>query len=312
MGAGVLAGILLAASGGVVNALDAQAASAQLAAPAADAVTDAATGVGVESSDVPLLDRELDARDVVHLTQTSRSGARAALADGEGVAFGVVVDGEKREITTQEATLADALGQAGIVLNWDDSVDADLSAAPEAGATVTIERGTIETVTEDVTTAYASETRETSALDKGETRVVQVGVDGRAQVTSQVQLLDGAEVARTQLLSVELSAAVPEIIEVGTRVGSAKLYTLGQFMSAGVINWGGYKFTYYSQQVLPGGGLSIPGRHVNADGYVADGDGYIVLASSAAKGSVIDTPFGYRGKVYDRGTVGNHYDVYVR
>ena len=78
------------------------------------------------------------------------------------------------------------------------------------------------------------------------------------------------------------------------------------------MNWGGYKFTYYSQSVLPGGGLSIPGRHINADGYVSDGDGYIVLASSAPKGSVINTPFGYQGKVYDRGTVGNHYDVYIR
>lgn len=105
---------------------------------------------------------------------------------------------------------------------------------------------------------------------------------------------------------------MPEIIEVGTRVGPAKEYTLSQFMSAGVINWGGYKFTYYSQQVLPGGGLSIPGRHVNADGYVADGDGYIVLANSAPKGTIINTPFGYQGKVYDRGTVGNHYDVYIR
>ena len=88
--------------------------------------------------------------------------------------------------------------------------------------------------------------------------------------------------------------------------------SLSQFMFDGVVYWGGYKFTYYSQSVLPGGGLSIPGRHVNADGYVADGDGYIVLAGSAPKGTVYDTPFGYKGKIYDRGTSGNHLDVYIR
>ena len=88
--------------------------------------------------------------------------------------------------------------------------------------------------------------------------------------------------------------------------------SLSQFMFDGVVYWGGYKFTYYSQSVLPGGGLSIPGRHVNADGYVADGDGYIVLAGSAPKGTVYDTPFGYKGKIYDRGTYGNHLDVYIR
>lgn len=88
--------------------------------------------------------------------------------------------------------------------------------------------------------------------------------------------------------------------------------SLSQFMFDGVVYSGGYKFTYYSQSVLPGGGLSIPGRHVNADGFVSDGDGYIVLAGSAPLGTVYDTPFGYKGKIYDRGTFGNHLDVYVQ
>lgn len=98
----------------------------------------------------------------------------------------------------------------------------------------------------------------------------------------------------------------------GGASSTSALYTLRQFKSAGIINWEGYKFTYYSQSVLPGGGLKIPGRHVNEGGYVADGDGYIVLANDSPKGTVINTPFGYQGKVYDRGTYGNHYDVYIK
>lgn len=94
-------------------------------------------------------------------------------------------------------------------------------------------------------------------------------------------------------------------------VGTAQ-YTLEQFMFSGAIEWGGYKFTYYSQQVLPGQGLEVPGRHVTETGYVADGDGFIVLAGSAPKGTVYPTPFGAQGKIYDRGTVGNHLDVYIR
>jgi type II secretory pathway pseudopilin PulG len=88
-------------------------------------------------------------------------------------------------------------------------------------------------------------------------------------------------------------------------------YTYGQFMTMGVINWGGFKFTYYSQSVLPGGGLNIPGRHTSG-GFVRDGEGYIVLAGSAAKGTVYNTPFGSPGKIYDRGTTGNHLDVYTQ
>ncbi len=89
-------------------------------------------------------------------------------------------------------------------------------------------------------------------------------------------------------------------------------FTLADLMSMGVINWGGYRFTYYSQEVLPGPGLSIPGRHVNENGFVADEDGFIVLANDAPKGTVFPTPFGNDGKVYDRGTAGNHLDVYTK
>lgn len=97
---------------------------------------------------------------------------------------------------------------------------------------------------------------------------------------------------------------------------SAQIYTLSEFRWRGIINWSGYKFTYYSQSVLPGGGLNIPGRHVDSRGYVADKDGYIVLASNKniPRGTVINTPFGAKGKVYDRcaGCTVNWYDVYIR
>ena len=83
-----------------------------------------------------------------------------------------------------------------------------------------------------------------------------------------------------------------------------------EFMVAGVVYSNGYKYTYYSQSVLPGGGLNIPGRHVSG-GFVRDGNGYIVLANDAPKGTIIETPFG-TGMVYDRGTYGSHIDVYVQ
>lgn len=94
------------------------------------------------------------------------------------------------------------------------------------------------------------------------------------------------------------------------------IYSLDQFIRDGRIKWGGYEWTYYSQRVLPGGGLNIPGRHVNAYGYVSDKDGYIVLASPSAwgnvKGNVYNTPFGFKGKVYDVNAGGTSLDVYIR
>lgn len=82
--------------------------------------------------------------------------------------------------------------------------------------------------------------------------------------------------------------------------------------SKGVVYYAGHRETYYSQRVLPGGGLKIPGRHVNAsDGTVRDADGYICVASSDLEmGTVVETSLG-TGKVYDSGCASGTIDIYV-
>ena len=92
-------------------------------------------------------------------------------------------------------------------------------------------------------------------------------------------------------------------------------YSPDEFRHSGVISWGGYQWTYYSELILPGNGLNIPGRHTTEDGYVCDGDGYIVLAADLnmlPRYSVVETPFGREGKVYDTGCAYGVLDVYVR
>ena len=85
-----------------------------------------------------------------------------------------------------------------------------------------------------------------------------------------------------------------------------------QFQEDGVEFWNGYYWTYYSELALPGEDLDIPGRYTDHDGYVCDENNYICLASdSLPRGTVVSTPFGKDGKVYDCGC-GNDYvlDVY--
>ena len=89
-------------------------------------------------------------------------------------------------------------------------------------------------------------------------------------------------------------------------------YSPRYFRRMGVIRWNGWRWTWYSQRVLPGGGLKIPGRHVDGKGYVCDKNGYICLASGKLrKGTIVRTPFGKSGKVYDCGCAANTLDVYV-
>ena len=85
------------------------------------------------------------------------------------------------------------------------------------------------------------------------------------------------------------------------------------FKQMGRIYGNGYWFTWYSEKVLPGRGLTIPGRH--SDGYyVRDEDEYIVLASpdleKIPKGTVMETPLGW-GKVYDHNPKDYSIDVYT-
>lgn len=86
-----------------------------------------------------------------------------------------------------------------------------------------------------------------------------------------------------------------------------------EFQFLGVVEDDGVRYTWYSQNVLPGGGLTelnANGRHVEG-GYVVDGDGYIAVASSDyEKGTVIETPFG-TAKVYDSGCESGVVDVYT-
>lgn len=89
-------------------------------------------------------------------------------------------------------------------------------------------------------------------------------------------------------------------------------YSPYDLQTIGVISWGGYRYTYYSENVLPGYGLQIEGRYTDEYGFVCDGEGYICVASSSLPwGTIVDTPFGRAGKVYDSGCAWDVIDVYV-
>lgn len=81
----------------------------------------------------------------------------------------------------------------------------------------------------------------------------------------------------------------------------------------GVVYFNGHKETYYSQKVLPGGGLRIPGRHVAEDGTIRDEEGYICVAADwnyLPYGATVLTSLG-PARVYDTGCDYGVVDIYV-
>ena len=81
----------------------------------------------------------------------------------------------------------------------------------------------------------------------------------------------------------------------------------------GAMNFNGHRETYYSEKVLPGNGLRIPGRHVADDGTIRDENGFICVAADPAflaRGTVLITSLG-PAKVYDCGCAYGTVDIYV-
>ena len=84
-------------------------------------------------------------------------------------------------------------------------------------------------------------------------------------------------------------------------------------LSRGALYFNGHRETYYSEKVLPGPSLAIPGRHVADDGTIRDEDGFICVAADPAfypKYSILITSVG-PAKVYDSGCDYGTIDIYT-
>lgn len=90
------------------------------------------------------------------------------------------------------------------------------------------------------------------------------------------------------------------------------IYSAAWFKQAGVFHYNGYKWTWYSETALPGGGLNIAGRHLDEQNYVCDENGRIVVAcGSLPKGTIISSPLGKECIVLDSCPTSGVIDVYT-
>ena len=192
-------------------------------------------------------------------------------------------------------------------------------------------------VTDELTTTEESSSLNESSLKEDSEMPESSAGDSSSKIcdSSEVQKIEQIEEAYTEANSnqsyfepeivsetqPELGAPIeenkPTIIEespteLGEPITTDAAYAPYDLYNQGRLYYGNYQYTWYSERVLPGYGLAIDGRHTDADGFVCDGDGYICVASSSLnKGTVVDTPFGRQGKVYDSGCDWGTIDVYV-
>lgn len=178
-------------------------------------------------------------------------------------------------------------------------------------------------------TTYDSSTKklETAAEtnDTSEVAINQMLEEKRAAEEAEKERLRQEEEARLEAERVAAEeaaaqeAAAQEAIEVSQQIAQTEAesssYESGSngvlTKSGGVNYYNGQKETYYSQRVLPGGGLDIPGRHVASDGTIRDENNYIVVASDRqSKGETGTCSLG-EYKVYDTGVGHDGIDIYT-
>lgn len=164
-----------------------------------------------------------------------------------------------------------------------------------------------------VTTQLTTEVTTTKKVEETTEEITEVTTEQVTEKPTEVTTVKPTTtVKQTTTKPVETTKSKETEAQITKSKTSEALYSASKFMNMGVIYWNGWRWTWYSERVLPGGGLNIPGRHADSSGYICDGNDYICLSSSSlSKGTVIATPFGKSGKVYDTGCASDTIDVYV-
>lgn len=161
---------------------------------------------------------ELGLRGEAVRTSASRSSAlgRDPLAVSTVKTVHVAVDGGTHELTTQAATVREALVEAGVVLGPYDRLSAPLGSAVADGMVVLVTRVRTETRSERTETPFATVREEDPALVEGREVVKVEGRAGVSVTTFVAQLVGDQEVGRTVLAEAVVTPPVDQVVRVGT------------------------------------------------------------------------------------------------
>ena len=187
--------------------------------------------------------------------------------------------------------------------------------------TLTTTETEAEATTEEVTTQASRREEVTTAAPKKEEVTTECVITTTTAPTEEVTeaIIDEEPATKEEIptadttLSKELTG--DEYFE-GVKLQYSAPYNITDnklTATKGVVKFNGHKECYYTQTLLPGKGLYLPGRHVAEDGTIRDGDGYICVAANLKflpRYTKVMTSLG-PGKVYDTGCAYGTVDIYT-
>ncbi|WP_412077777.1 ubiquitin-like domain-containing protein [Streptomyces xanthophaeus] len=144
-----------------------------------------------------------------------RAGLTLSVRTERSVTF--MADGRERTIRTNAATVGEALGQAGITLQGQDTTSVPPGSFPRDGQTVTVLRitGTREVREERI--PYATERAEDDSLFAGTEVVERAGRPGARRVTYSLRTVNGVRQQPRRVAEETIREPVTQLVKVGTR-----------------------------------------------------------------------------------------------
>jgi uncharacterized protein YabE (DUF348 family) len=199
-------------------------------------------------------------------TPIGRSGSSFSVFTMRHVTF--LVDGKTDQVDTTAATVGSAMGGAGITLANQDTASVPLGSMPTDGETVSILRITGTTEVKQVSIPYSVTKESDPGSYVGATTVVTSGVNGVAQVTYALQIINGVKQSPKEVSRTVTKQPVNEVEKVGTKalptnVASLNWAALAQCESGGNPKsvdasgtyYGLYQFSISTWDSLGGSGL---------------------------------------------------------
>jgi resuscitation-promoting factor RpfB len=144
-----------------------------------------------------------------------RRGLRLRVRTERTVTF--LVDGRRRTVRTNAATVAGALARAGIALRGQDTLSVPPFSFPRDGRTISVLRVTGETVTREEPIPFETVHRPDPGLFRGTETVVTRGEEGLRRVTYVHRTVNGVRQPPRRVAAQVLRRPVTQVVEFGTR-----------------------------------------------------------------------------------------------
>lgn len=212
-------------------------------------------------------------------------GLRSEVKNGEKICIKRAVDieliygGKEIETKSSKDTVLDFLNEEGIRLNDLDYVTPGEHTSLKEGLKVVVTRvvaKTLETV-EDI--SYTTVVQNSDDMEKGTSRVVQNGENGKKRTSVKILYKDGKEVSRETISEVVLKNPVQKVVSVGT-LGVLHL-SRGKVLYTKCIR---FKTTAYSAD------SACTGKSPGSDGYGVTASGARAVRSSNGYSTIAVDP----------------------